>query len=723
MEVSNKELLAMIRSQERLEKLLGEKDEPVTEAKREIRQFQALLIQLEKSTQNLTPQSKEEAYILTKWCETHIDPKVQFVRLAEGLIENMEIEASDSVSNVLRLAFEADRDHDSIPSISRDNIIRDNLSQPSDVSQQSKMSKPSDGYKEAKRLLQREFGNNFRITSAYKSQLDNWPSVQEDPEEMKRFSIILQQCQTAMNDLGTLATLSDPDALDKLMAKLPNSCQSMWRRKVMSIENNDEREATFSNFVYMVQQVSDEWNHPVFGLKRRGFETSRKNLSLATLNDLRSENLSVDLCLFCSAGHDMSDCEAAMSLNLEERKEKLQGRCFGCLHTGHWARTCRQRSRCRKCKRRHPTILHWDEAQGNERVVPLSSLAGAPPSPGGPEDISVDVRSVHAIKEKKDGPSIAVALVPVRIRQVGSSKEIVTYAAQDPYSTDTFVKEDVVKALGLTGRPVQIALTTMERRDSPWSSSVIEGLQVLDMEETHVIDLPPSFSHRELPVTKEDIPTKRQAEAWPHLENIPFNYSDSDVGILIGMNAPRALRPLRLVLRNDDEPYAVQTKLGWTVHGPISGGRSNKKVNPIKVRTEADQDMVLRLFEADFPDAIGGHKRGRSIEDKLWESKVESSICVKDGHYQIALPFRNDKPQMPNNKMQVLRRANHLAKKFEGDAQFKRKYVESVEKMIHKKYAEKIPTNENPELGHSYFIPHHGVTHPRKHGEIREGRV
>jgi hypothetical protein len=92
-------------------------------------------------TQNLTPQSKEEAYILTKWCETHIDPKVQFVRLAEGLIENMEIEASDSVSNVSCLAFEADRDHDSIPSISRDNIIRDNLSQPSDVSQRSKMSK------------------------------------------------------------------------------------------------------------------------------------------------------------------------------------------------------------------------------------------------------------------------------------------------------------------------------------------------------------------------------------------------------------------------------------------------------------------------------------------------------------------------------------------------------------------------------------------------------
>lgn len=43
-----------------------------------------------------------------------------------------------------------------------------------------------------------------------------------------------------------------------------------------------------------------------------------------------------------------------------------------------------------------------------------------------------------------------------------------------------------------------------------------------------------------------------------------------DVGILIGLNSPSALRPRDVIHGNDDEPYAVKSLLGWYVNGPVN---------------------------------------------------------------------------------------------------------------------------------------------------------
>lgn len=43
-----------------------------------------------------------------------------------------------------------------------------------------------------------------------------------------------------------------------------------------------------------------------------------------------------------------------------------------------------------------------------------------------------------------------------------------------------------------------------------------------------------------------------------------------EVGILIGLNCPSALRPRDVIHGNEDESYAVKSLLGWHINGPVN---------------------------------------------------------------------------------------------------------------------------------------------------------
>lgn len=94
-------------------------------------------------------------------------------------------------------------------------------------------------------------------------------------------------------------------------------------------------------------------------------------------------------------------------------------------------------------------------------------------------------------------------------------------------------------------------------------------------------------------------------------------------------------------------------------------------MNRVKAESADVYNMLQTMYNHDFPDAVGGASIGKSVDDLAWRAKVEESICLKDGRYEICLPFRDVSPTMPNNKIQVMRRAEYLARKFSRDNKFK----------------------------------------------------
>ena len=49
---------------------------------------------------------------------------------------------------------------------------------------------------------------------------------------------------------------------------------------------------------------------------------------------------------------------------------------------------------------------------------------------------------------------------------------------------------------------------------------------------------------------------------------MPLN-KDVEVGLLIGLNCSRAIKPLEVISGKEDDPYAKRTALGWGIVGAV----------------------------------------------------------------------------------------------------------------------------------------------------------
>ena len=60
---------------------------------------------------------------------------------------------------------------------------------------------------------------------------------------------------------------------------------------------------------------------------------------------------------------------------------------------------------------------------------------------------------------------------------------------------------------------------------------------------------------------------------WDHLNRIaselmPYR-DDIEVGLLIGTNCPKAIKPREVIPGADHDPYGIKTDLGWGIIGSV----------------------------------------------------------------------------------------------------------------------------------------------------------
>ena len=69
-------------------------------------------------------------------------------------------------------------------------------------------------------------------------------------------------------------------------------------------------------------------------------------------------------------------------------------------------------------------------------------------------------------------------------------------------------------------------------------------------------------------------------------------------------------------------------------------------------------------------------------------------IEFKDGHYEIGMPFCDENIKLPNNRECVLKRLKGLERKFKGNSKFTGDYIQFMQKIIDKGYAEILPDSD-----------------------------
>ena len=153
--------------------------------------------------------------------------------------------------------------------------------------------------------------------------------------------------------------------------------------------------------------------------------------------------------------------------------------------------------------------------------------------------------------------------------------------------------------------------------------------------------------------------------------NLP-SIDETKVELIIGCNVPEAFWVLEERRGNKGDPNAISSPLGWMLIGPMDRMECNNGhycVNFTRiVNVEKEGHFLMqqleRFWKTDNAGLIPDCKVSMSIEDKRALAVMESSAKLVDGHYQLALPWREPAPKLPNNRIMAERRLQLLKKRF-----------------------------------------------------------
>ena len=590
------------------------------------------------------------------------------------------------------------------------------VGEPRDVVKSCSLLPAASGYDRARALLHRRYGGEQRMSVALMEELLAWPVIRaDDARSLDRFAIFLTRCGSTSGE--SASEMNHPSVIRTVMNKLPAQLQDRLRREVVGIQDAG-RCVLIEDLAKFVDNEARIALHPLYGKQTTAqpqryspSETAVKKRMgyscLATsLAGRQRENCN---CLCCGGSHLLDDCPTFQRRTIEEKTQFVfENRlCFGCLEQGHRIADCQGRKSCKTCKGRHPSVLHDQRRQPKETVQQESvgvAKAGV-------------VDAVAGASKLQSGMSV----VPVKVR-VSGGRAVSTYAFLDNGSSATFCTRALLEALEVkSAKPTQLSLCTVDTEATKLDSLIVTGMEVSSLNEADFIELPPVYTLQKIPISQDDVPKTEDLEAWPHLHAVELQDIDADIGLMIGNNVPEAMEPWTVVHGQPGEPFAIETKLGWVVNGPVKPMKEAQiKVNRVKLGEEDVHQMFINMYNEDSKDSSSLEGRGMSREDQHWMELVESSCSrLENGHYEIALPFRDSDPVLPNNRDVALRRLDGLKRKLSTDSKLHEEYTAFMGGMLEKGHAEEVPEDASERRGKVWYIPHHGVRSAQKPEKLR----
>ena len=607
------------------------------------------------------------------------------------------------------------------------------------------------GYPEALHLLKHHFGDDFKITTAYMDKALNWnPIRMDDGQGLNSYALYLRSCGNAVRDLPYMAELDLPSNMKQIVSKLPFRLREKWRSVVRHIVDEKRQRPRFYDLIEFMEKQAKIMLDPVFGeikdtgstrarnpktdlpyMKssyKKSFVTdvtpvaARKEPDMVS-NEKEKGNRTTDTtavkgeaftkpCVFCKGNHTMESCQEILKIPHKEKVEflKKQGFCFACLVKGHMSKTCKKRLTCHHCEKKHPTVLHIENFSPADMATKRDTSLKSTP---------VTSAMVSTEYTGAGNTEYKLAVVPVKVKAHKGSCVIETYAFLDPGSNATFCTEKLMAQLSIRGKRTEILLKTMGN-EKPVKTYSTTGLEVCSLDGSNFIELPEVFTQNAIPVSAENIPVQADLEAWPYLKDVHLNSIRAEVALLIGANVPKAIEPLKVINSQGNGPYAVLTRLGWTVNGPLGGtapadehGRPRISSNRISVAKL--EELLVQQYNQDFSELAYDEKQEHSFEDKKFIKVVNESITKKEGHYVIRLPFRQDGICLPNNRKIAEQRTRSLSQRFKKDEAFRNDYITFMNDVLMKGHAERVPEEQlHRNDGRLWYIPHHGVYHKRK---------
>ena len=426
------------------------------------------------------------------------------------------------------------------------------------------------------------------------------------------------------------------------------------------------------------------------------------------------------------ARHALWKCSRFKELAVEERWAitKSQRHCFNCLASGHLSKNCKSKQRCLQCGGVHHSLLHRQrEAKEDNDNNDMKDNAQPVVNAVLPVLANDEVTTAQVTSRVRSRTRLKV--LPVRVTNMQTRTYQDVFALLDCGSDTHLVSKDLYDALALNGKPVCSRLC-MADGNTRISDTYETSFEVRGINETESFVLTDVHVVNKLSDLRTSMPKEIDFEHYPHLSDIDMPIIERDkVDLLIGLNYRLLHEIVEKRDAGEDELCAGRSVLGWFLYGrdKFADNENVQKLTCHLVNTDCRvNNDVLNIMtpylggERHCPtcsktiDCVDTGIRAPSIDDDRAMKIIKDTCTLKDGHYEIGLPWSSDDPELPNNYTIALSRLKGLGKRLKEDSDLLDKYNQKIYEMLKLGYAAEINTVKSDDSKQRvWYIPHHHV--------------
>ncbi|XP_062607667.1 uncharacterized protein LOC134269481 [Saccostrea cucullata] len=609
--------------------------------------------------------------------------------------------------------------------------------------------------------LDERYGSPELIDSKLQSELKKFPVLQIPKDKTLLYNLVdlLGEIECNKNNPQYSLLLSyydTPVGINPIVSKLPENLQNKWRDRAVKFKiKHNIPFPPFKELVKFIHELSVSLNDPGFvfdtsspfagkdkpKLTKKPTSVVSKKTDVHTGSD---ENPKKGSCpLHPNAiSHFLDECQLFMKKPMEERRRYvLENKlCFKCLRTNcHTKRQCTERIKCKECgSNNHVTAMHVSYKRKLQDSCSQTAHGGETGL------IKVDSKCTTVCNEFNGRSCAKTVLVRVYSEEHPETSATV-YAMIDEHCNRTLASSELMDTLGVQGNELMYNLSSCSGKEHALGRQAY-GFIVESLDSSTSLRLPTLIECRSIPQDVSEIPTPEIAEQYPHLRGISSEIPKYDpkhhIGLLIGRDLTEAHHVFQQIIGPKDNPFAQKTCFGWVIignvcldgkHLPMLDNPSDITITSFKTsvlpsgRSTIFQpcDKELKILERDSGQDIDIFKRrhddniiGHSVEDReflnLMEKEMKISAC---GNWTAPLPFRKDRPPLPNNKPMALKRAMILDSSLKKNDRKCQHFVTFMDKVIHSGAAEIAPELKDGQ--EVWYLPLFGVYHPKKKDQIR----
>ncbi|PFX24881.1 hypothetical protein AWC38_SpisGene10528 [Stylophora pistillata] len=472
-----------------------------------------------------------------------------------------------------------------------------------------------------------------------------------------------------MKTMQSMGDLNSTETLRLVSKKLPSYSAVKWWRHAHEVQTKLMKIVTSSDFTKFVMEEAELANDPIFSLDALKAEKKKNNSQTSGSSQPSLPPL--------QRSARPRKCSKFLKSSVDERSEIIRSKslCFGCFKSGHVSSGCRNRSTCKECGRHHHTLLHG---------VKPRSIPSRQPNPMAHENQQSSNKKETPIEKLPVKKSASSNLISVAHSSAGESASLITHCRI--VQVILFHKNDPLKT-------IKVYALLDDANDTTFVTTQVQRELGIEGVETSL-----------------DLSTMLGRERW------------SIVGPVATLGTP-------------SEDYTLESSCHCILSREVVSGTDDSQLSFIfngKTKEVINPSAINQMFELDFVEHKSNKSRhGLSKEDRKFLEIAERGIHRCDnGHYELPLPLKDEKIELPNNRSTALHRLSQLKRRLEAknSQKYKADYVELMRTIIADGYAERVPklseSNHTPDdqvarKRNVWYIPHHGVYHRKKPNKIR----